>query len=168
LKGLFLEHSFNAEQGHGRLEQRHCKATSITPVEIGLPSAQSVSLIRREWVEIRKRNLDNLKSSNFVINSHDRYFITSLPVAEFKETALKIRWHWSVENKNHYKKDVSYWLEDDHRHRKVNAAQNLALMRSALLALIPFNEEQNINDCFHTYDKSPRLAIKLIQSALPI
>jgi len=81
---------------------------------------------------------------------------------------VRARTPWSVENKNHYKKDVSLWVEDDHRHRRVNGAQNLALMRSALLAIIPFDEEQTLNDCFESYDKNPHLTIRLIQKSRPI
>jgi len=59
-------------------------------------------------------------------------------------------------------------VEDDHRHRRINAAQNLALMRSALLAIIPFDEKQTLNDCFESYVKNPHLAIRLIQKSKPI
>ncbi|NJN82807.1 MAG: DUF11 domain-containing protein [Caldilineaceae bacterium] len=36
-----------------------------------------------------------------------------------------MREHWSVENRNHHKRDASAWQEDRHRHRKPNAALNL-------------------------------------------
>jgi len=63
---------------------------------------------------------------------------------------------------------VSLWLEDAPRHRRINAAQNLALMRSAILAIIPFDEEQTHNDSLENYDKNPHLAIRLIQKSRPI
>ena len=40
---------------------------------------------------------------------------------------------WSVENRNHHKRDESVWQENRHRFRRVNVAQNLALTRNALL-----------------------------------
>jgi predicted transposase YbfD/YdcC len=43
-----------------------------------------------------------------------------------------IRGHWSIDNLNHYKRDTSLWREDDHRHRRVPIALNLALTRYAL------------------------------------
>ena len=67
-----------------------------------------------------------------------------------------------------FRKDVSLWLEDDHRHRRTNAAQNLALMRSALMAIIPYDKKRNLNDCFHDYQEKPPSALKLIQKAMPI
>lgn len=112
------------------------------------------------------RDLKNASLAETKVN--DRYFITSLPADQAKETALKVRTHWSVENKNHYRKDVSLWLEDDHRHRRTNAAQNLALMRSALMAIIPYDKKRNLNDCFHDYQEKPPSALKLIQKAMPI
>ena len=51
-----------------------------------------------------------------------------------------MREHWSVENRNHHKRDASAWQEDRHRHRKPNAALNLALTRNVLLALIPLSK----------------------------
>ncbi len=117
-------------------------------------------LVRRDWVE----KGDSIEDKR----SHDRYFITSHAVKRSKLTAQEVRGHWSVENKNHYRKDVSSWREDDHRHRRVNVAQNLALMRSALLAIIPFDEKQGLDDCFQEYDKKPNQAIRAIHKSLPI
>lgn len=101
------------------------------------------------------------------LRTHDRFFISSLPAEESEQIARKVRGHWSVENKNHYKKDTSLWREDDHRHRRVNTAQNLALMRSALLAIIPFDEAQSLNDLLDTYARQPQQAIRLIQKSPP-
>jgi predicted transposase YbfD/YdcC len=128
--------------------------------------------VRREWIHLKKEEREvlkeALKAGDLEIKTHDRYFLSSHPAEEAKKIAEQARTHWSVENKNHYKKDVSLWVEDDHRHRRVNAAQNLALMRSALLAIIPFDEKKTLNDCFGDYDKKPNHAIRLIQKAQPI
>lgn len=101
------------------------------------------------------------------MRTHDRYFLSSIEAAQGESIAKQVRGHWSVENKNHYKKDTSLWMEDDHRHRRVNTAQNLALMRSALLAIIPFDEKNNLNDLLGIYSKNHRLAIRLIQKSPP-
>jgi len=128
--------------------------------------------VRRQWVHLTKAEREELKEAHkardLEIKTHDRYFLSSHPEEEAREIAVRARTHWSVENKNHYKKDVSLWLEDDHRHRRINAAQNLALMRSALLAIIPFDEEKTLNDNLENYDKNPHLAIRLIQKSQPI
>jgi len=128
--------------------------------------------VRREWIHLTKEEREvlkeALKAGDLEIKTHDRYFISSHPTEKAKEIAKQARTHWSVENKNHYKKDVSLWVEDDHRHRRINAAQNLALMRSALLAIIPFDEKQTLNDCLESYAKNPHLVIRLIQKSRPI
>ena len=128
--------------------------------------------MRREWVHLKKEEREKLKEAHqagdLEIKTHDRYFLSSHPAEEAREIAQQARTHWSVENKNHYRKDVSLWVEDDHRHRRVNGAQNLGLMRSALLAIIPFDEKQTLNDCFESYAKNPHLAIRLIQKSRPI
>lgn len=54
-----------------------------------------------------------------------------------------VRGHWSIENRNHHKRDDRVRQEDRHRRRRINVAQNLALTRNALLAIIPFDEKHN-------------------------
>ena len=78
--------------------------------------------IIREWMET---NSDQLKSET-------RYFITSLEREERSAAQLgqAIRGHWSVENKNHWKRDTSLWKEDASRPRKkASGGQVLALLR---------------------------------------
>lgn len=58
--------------------------------------------------------------------------------------------------------------EDDHRHRRINIAQNLALTRNALLALIPFDKELPLSAWFEIYQRHPAKAIKLILHAAPV
>ncbi len=48
-----------------------------------------------------------------------------------------VRGHWAgVEIRNHWQRDV-FWGEDGSRTRNPNALANLALLRSALLTLLP-------------------------------
>ena len=79
-----------------------------------------------------------------------------------------VRGHWSIENRNHHKRDDSVWQEDRHRHRRMNVAQNLALTRNALLAVIPFTDKQRLPALIADYQNSPSLAIKLILHASPV
>ena len=58
-----------------------------------------------------------------------------------------------MENRNHHKRDASAWQEDRHRHRKPNAALNLALTRNVLLALIPFEEGEPLAHYFEIYHR---------------
>lgn len=78
------------------------------------------------------------------------------------------RGHWSVENRNHYKRDASAWQEDRHRHRQPNAALNLALTRNVLLALIPFEPGQPLAEFFEQYHRHPPHALRLLLHARPV
>src|SRR5690606_26821548 len=78
-----------------------------------------------------------------------------------------IREHWSVENLNHWKRDSSNWREDLEPKRNPQGARNLALMRNALLAVIPFEQFASLNDAFdHCRDQRDQ-AVKITKTARP-
>lgn len=126
----------------------------------GLPFARSAVAVRRDW-QIKNAAETQEKS-------HVRHFLTSLDPAEKQRIPAAVRGHWSVENLNHYKRDTSLWREDDHRHRRVHIAQNLALTRNALLAMIPFGADEPLSGWFEIYQRKPANAIQLILHAAPI
>lgn len=127
-------------------------------MDAGLLSAHSAIKVRREWVE---------KTCPENEHEHTRSFISSLPPVKRARLGLAAREHWSVENKNHHKRDHHVWQEDSHRHRRVNIAQNLALTRNALLAIIPFDEKRNLPSLIVDYQDCKQLAIDLISKARP-
>jgi len=100
-------------------------------------------------------------------HEHTRSFISSLMPDEGERIGWAARNHWSVENKNHHKRDHQVWQEDRHRHRRVNIAQNLALTRNALLAIIPFDEKKTLPDLIVDYQDRKQLAIDLILKSKP-
>jgi predicted transposase YbfD/YdcC len=95
----------------------------------GFPYAAQVFSITREWT---------VKKSG-QMKQDTRWFITSLESqqASPRELLATTRGHWSVENKNHWRRDSRVWEEDRCLHRKATSAQNLAILRNTLLALIP-------------------------------
>lgn len=150
----------SCEAGHGRIDIRSAAITAITPVTARLPFARSAVVIRRDW---QVKNAPQAEEK-----SHVRHFLTSLDPGETKRIPAAVRGHWSVENLNHYKRDTCLWREDDHRHRRVNIAQNLALTRNALLAIIPFDQDQPLSACFEVYQRHPEKAARLILHAAPV
>ena len=100
-------------------------------------------------------------------HEHTRSFISSLAPAEAQRLGRAVREHWSVENNNHHKRDHHVWQEDRHRHRRVNIAQNLALTRNALLAIVPFDENHNLPALIVDYQDRKQLAIDHILKAKP-
>lgn len=115
--------------------------------------------MRREWVE---------KTCPENEHEHTRSFIASLPSEQAARLGTDAREHWSVENKNHHKRDHHVWQEDRHRHRRVNIAQNLALTRNALLAIIPFDEKNNLPSLIVGYQDRKQQAIDLIPKTTPL
>jgi len=92
-----------------------------------------------------------------------RYFVTSLDPTEAKPKRLFgiIRGHWSVENKNHWRRDA-IWGEDHCLLRAPNAACALALLRNALLALIIPAGYSNLAAALESMHAHPSDAIRLI------
>jgi hypothetical protein len=72
-----------------------------------------------------------------------------------------------VENLNHWKRDASYWREDRGPKRNPNGAKNLALIRNALLAVIPFEEFDSLNDGFDYYRDNSSKSLKILTNATP-
>jgi hypothetical protein len=73
-------------------------------------------------------------------------------------SAGAVRQRWSAENRNLRKRDAKAWRAARHRHRKPNAALNLALTRNVLLASIPFEERQpsaRISEHYHRPRTTP-------------
>lgn len=98
---------------------------------------------------------------------HIRHFISSRPSDESVRLGTAVRGHWAVENRNHHKRDDSVWQEDRHRFRRINVAQNLALTRNALLAIIPFDEKRNLPSLIADYQERKQLGIDLLLKARP-
>ncbi len=139
---------------------RRAAVANISPVNAGLPGAGSARTVRRDWSE-KKDPLSPPKS-------HTRIFLSSLPAAEKSRSTRAVREHWSVENRNHHKRDASAWQEDRHRHRKPNTALNLALTHNVLLALIPFEEGEPLAHFFERYHRHPCQALHLLLKARPV
>ncbi|MBI5387065.1 MAG: hypothetical protein HZA90_20530 [Verrucomicrobia bacterium] len=133
---------------------------ALSPVNAGLPGARSAITVRRDWSEKK----DPLSPSK----SHTRFFLSSLSVREKMRVTGVVRGHWSVENRNHHKRDASAWQEDRHRHRQPNAALNLALTRNVLLAMIPFEQGQPLAEFFEHHHRHPHHALRLILNARPV
>jgi hypothetical protein len=103
-----------------------------------------------------------------VVKTHTRVFLSSLDLKEKSLSAQAARGHWSIENRNHHKRDTSAWQEDRHRHRRPKSAQNLTLTRNALLAIIPFEPGVPLAQFFELYHRHPTKALELILHSHPI
>jgi predicted transposase YbfD/YdcC len=132
---------------------------AISPVSAGLPGARSAVTVQRDWSE---------KKESPSAKSHTRVFLSSLRAEEKSRSTRAARGHWSIENRNHHKRDASAWQEDRHRHRRPKAALNLALTRNALLAIIPFEQGEPLAHFFELYHRHPAKALNLLLHSRPV
>ena len=91
-----------------------------------------------------------------------RYFVASLRPEEASPEALgmKIRGYWGVES-SHWRRDV-LGKEDKCRLRNANAACALALLRTALLALVCAAGHEHLKLAQESFTNKPIPAINLI------
>jgi predicted transposase YbfD/YdcC len=148
------------EKDHGRIERRRLARADLDWQISPVPSARQFVKITREWMEGKS---DELKSET-------RYFITSLEREERSAARLAqaIRGHWSVENKNHWKRDNCLWKEDASRPRKkASGGQVLALLRGAVLRLHDTETFETLNAGFHHHTAKPYAALRLLKTPPP-
>lgn len=148
------------EKDHGRTERRRLARIDFDPHISLFPGARQMIRITREWMD---HNSGETKSET-------RHFITSLERHERSASRLgeAIRGHWSVENKNHWKRDTSQWKEDASRPRKkASGGQVLALLRGAVLRLYDKEVHATLNASFHHHNARPYAALRLLKTPPP-
>lgn len=118
------------------------------------PFARQVLAIRRQ-VTGQKNKPDT---------DHTRYYVTSIEEGQLSpERQLEqARGYWSVENKNHWKRDA-VWGEDRARVRAPNIGRVLALLRSGLLAILKRSGHRSLPEALESMNRDPSSAIALIQ-----
>lgn len=76
-------------------------------------------------------------------SAESRYYLSSKPPEQYQSEQWLglIRGHWGgVENRNHWKRDALMG-EDGSRSRNTKLLANLALIRNALLAILPTTDD---------------------------
>ena len=148
------------ERGHGRYEVRDI---TIVPVDTEVsPFPHITQIIKCTRIYCSKKEGGEPEMST-------RLFGTSIEYGSKTITQISriIRGHWSVENLNHWKRDASYWREDRAPKRNPQGAKNLALLRNAVLAVIPFESFDSLNDAFDYYRDNRDKSLKIIKTASP-
>jgi hypothetical protein len=113
------------DKGHGRLEERALRTTSVLTLQQKWPG------LKQGFELTRKRTVKGETTVEVV------YGITSLTAEEADARRLLhlTRGHWGIENRLHYVRDVTLG-EDGCRVRKGNAPQVLAAVRNAVIHLL--------------------------------
>jgi predicted transposase YbfD/YdcC len=122
-------------RGHGRREIRTLKILSVA-TGIDFPNAAQAIQIRR-----RRRRLDQPKR----FTTETVYAITDLLAHQAKPIQLAdwIRGHWSIENKVHWVRDVTY-DEDRSQIRTGNGPHVMAALRNAAIGALRLAGATNI------------------------
>jgi predicted transposase YbfD/YdcC len=142
----------DAGRGHGRREIRTLKIVSVA-AGIEFPGAAQAMQIRR-----RRRRLDEPKR----FTTETVYAITDLLVHQAKPMHIAdwIRGHWSIENKVHWVRDVTY-DEDRSQIRTGTGPQVMAAIRNAAIGALRLAGVTNIAAAnrYHARDANRPLAI---------
>lgn len=143
--------------GHGRLEHRLLTA-----------STELNDFLARDWYgvgqvfRLRRRVEHALTCPQEIV-----YGMTSLTPKQADALRLLAlaHGHWSIENRLHYRRDVSLG-EDACQVRKGSAPHTLAVLNSFVLALFDFCQVTNAKQCMRLVDAQPLRAIRLLLTSL--
>jgi len=145
------------DKGHGRLTPRFIQA-----------SPELNDFLARDWHEVgqvfclRRRVEYPLKCTQEYV-----YGFTSLPPTQADPFRLLelIREHWAIENKLHWRRDVTLG-EDACQVRKGSAPHALAVLNSFVLALFDFCAVSNAKQQMRRFEAQPLLAARLLLKSL--
>lgn len=145
--------------GHGRFETRTLTASAMLKDYLAWPYLEQVFKL-----EVERRHLPRGKRSTETL-----YGLTSLPPAKASPArllALK-RHYWGIENRLHYRRDVSL-NEDRCRLRLGHAARVMAILNNLVLALIDRLDFPTVPDARRRFSAKPLEALNLIfQNPVP-
>lgn len=140
-------------KGHGRLEKRSLIATTDLNDFLG-----------REWEEVAQVfRLERTVLKKGVWSTSVVYGLTSLPPRQASASRLLElnRGHWGIENRLHWRRDVT--LGEDHSQvRSGCAPQVLAALNNTLLALMDLLHVPNVPNQMRFYQANPLEALRLL------
>lgn len=145
------------DKGHGRLEIRELVASTELN-EFLADKWTGVAQVFRLVRTVTKKG----KTTEEVV-----YGLTALSPAQAsaQDLVALVREHWSIENRLHWRRDVS--LREDHcQVRKGDAPRVLAVLNSFLLALLDFLGVSNVPSQMRTFDAHPLQAVRLLLGSL--
>lgn len=143
--------------GHGRLEQRSLIA-----------STELNDFLARTWPGVGQVfRLQRRVHKPLVCTEQIVYGFTSLMPSQADPDRLLLltREHWAIENRLHWRRDVTL-REDACQVRKGCAPRTLAVLNSFLLALFDWLGVRNVASQMRTFAACPLLALRLLVGSL--
>ncbi|MEK7432432.1 MAG: ISAs1 family transposase [Cyanobacteriota bacterium] len=147
---VITESYIENDKGHGRIETRKITITESKDI-IEFEGVQQVFMVER-WI---KRNGKETYEKIFGLSS------LSKAKADAKSIFSMLRSHWSIENRSHWVRDVTY-DEDRSQVKDSKIAEFMALFRNIAIGLIRFDGFVNISKANKFYASNPILALPLL------
>jgi len=140
-------------KAHGRIEERTLQTSTELNAWLDWPDLGQV--LRRACRRVRVRTGE--------VEEEVTYGLTSLGPAAAGAAALEGFWrgHWSIENRVHYPRDVTFGEDAGQAHRG-QTPHALAALRNALLAALRAAGWTSVADALRHYGASPNRALTLI------
>ena len=153
IRRIFPLSAETLEKGHGRLEHRRLRASTALNDYVDFPHLAQVCRIEREVTELKsgRQRCETL------------FAITSLsPAQADPHTLLSLnRAHWSIENRSHYVRDVTF-DEDRSCIRTANGPAMMACLRNFAIALARLLGFTNIASALRAFAHQPRRALAAV------
>ena len=122
--GSQIAHEATSEEGHGRIEHRNYFLST------DLSSLSGVE----KWKGLKAIGMvESERHSGGRVSFEQRYFITSFGDVKLFQQA--VRSHWGIENKLHWRLDVTF-REDESRIRRGNGPHNIGVIRHMAMNLL--------------------------------
>ncbi len=142
------------DRGHGRTEQRSTRVAPVTTESgITFPHAAQVFRIRRDT-----GGLDGQRTRKEIA-----YCITSLTAeqADAEQLARCVRNHWTIENRLHWVRDVTY-DEDRSQTRTGSAPRVMASLRNLAISALRLKGHTNIASALRWAARDPTRALQIL------
>jgi len=148
----------HANKGHGRREKRCLESSPTLNTFVDFPGVG----------QVMRRQCERMMIKTGAISRETRYGITSLRPAQAGAEQLELLWrrHWTIENRDHYVRDVTLG-EDACQIHTGHAAHAVATFRNAILSLFRWKRWDNIAAALRYYAASVTRALGLIGAWSP-
>jgi predicted transposase YbfD/YdcC len=143
------------DKGHGRLELRTLERSTALNDYLTWPGVG----------QVLRRTCQRVSLTTGAMEEEVTYGLTSLPPAAASAAQMEALWrgHWTIENRVHYVRDVT-WGEDASQVRRGHAPQALAALRNGLLSLLRARGWDQIADATRHFGAYAHRAIQLLSS----
>ncbi|MCA1704272.1 MAG: ISAs1 family transposase [Actinobacteria bacterium] len=154
----------STDTGHGRRERRTIQVTDA-PADLGFPHAAQVFLIERYTTRtLRKRTKGSRRYKTVKVHTAVAVLgITSLSAREAapQHLATYVRGHWSIENRIHWVRDVTF-REDASQVKTGSRPRIMATLRNLVIGLIRQAGHTKIAATIRKIKNSPPLLLTIL------